>query len=263
MIKRRTIFSVLLAVLLVFSISGASYAIGIEAAIGGWEQSPSGYISYKSASVLDRLDLENDLGYGDETQITGRIKIDMPAIIPNIYLMGTPMSFEGTGSKPLNFSFGDITFDGTAAYSSKLDMDLYDIAFYYSIPLMQTATLNTLNMELGLNMRVVDFYGEITGTDSATGLTATETVDETIPVPMLYAGIQVNPTEKLAFEGEVRGVAYSSNHYYDLIGRVKYRLFGPLFVAAGYRYQDVKIDVDDIRAEMDFSGPFAEAGVVF
>lgn len=261
--RKAIVFSVLLAVLLVFSVSGASYAIGIEAAIGGWEQSSSGYMSYKSASALDRLDLENDLGHVDETQVMGRVKIDMPLLIPNIYLMGTPMSFDGTGSKAQNFSFGDITFDGTAAYSSKLDMDLYDIAFYYSIPLMQTATLNKLNMELGLNVRVVDFYGEITGTDSGTGLTATEAVDETIPVPMLYAGIQITPIKKLSLEGELRGVAYSSNHYYDLIGRVKYRPFGPLFVAAGYRYQDVKIDVDDIRAEMDFSGPFAEAGVEF
>jgi len=45
MIRKETIFTILVAVLFVFGVSGASYAIGIEAAIGVWEQSPSGDMS--------------------------------------------------------------------------------------------------------------------------------------------------------------------------------------------------------------------------
>jgi len=85
----------------------------------------------------------------------------------------------------------------------------------------------------------------------------------TLPVPMIYVGVQINPTDKLGVEGEARGIAYNGNHYYDFIGRVKYQVYGPLFIAGGYRVQDIKIDEEDIRAEMEFSGPFAEAGLIF
>ena len=261
--RKEIVFSVLLAVLFVFGVSGASYAIGIEAALGAWGQSPSGDFSYQSTSSVDRLDLEDDLGYESENKLMGRVKIDMPAVIPNIYIIGTPMSFDDDGSKSVDFTFGDKTFDVTADFSSKLEIDQYDIALYYSIPFMQTATLDTLNLELGLNAKIIDFKAEIKGTESGSGLPVTETASETIPVPMIYVGIQLNPTEKLAIEGELRGIAYSSSHYYDLIGRVKYSPFGPLFVAAGYRYEDIKIDVDDIKAKIKFSGPFAEVGVEF
>jgi outer membrane protein len=261
--KRRNVFSVLLAVLLVFGISCVSYSAGIELAIGGWDQSPSGDFSYKSAAATDKLDLETDLGFQDKTEFMGRVKIDMPSIIPNVYIMATPMSFDGTGTKAVNFTFGDRTFDSSSAITSKLDMDQYDIALYYSVPFLETATIDTLNIDLGLNVKVIEFDAQVTGIDNATGLAVTEAKSVTLPVPVIYAGIQVNPTDKFAIEGEARGIAYSGNHYYDFIGRVKYQVFGPLFIAGGYRVQDIKIDEEDIRAEMEFSGPFAEAGLIF
>ncbi|MEW6674984.1 MAG: hypothetical protein AB1348_03035 [Nitrospirota bacterium] len=81
-------------------------ATGLEAAIGLWNQDPQGDIAYKGAA----LSLENDMKYSEKTRFFGRAKIDMPLIIPNIYLMATPMKFDGTGSKDVNFTFGDKTF---------------------------------------------------------------------------------------------------------------------------------------------------------
>ena len=36
-----------------------------------------------------------------------------------------------------------------------------------------------------------------------------------------------------------------------------------LFIAGGWRYEDIAIDEKDIKAEVKFSGPFLEAGVDF
>ena len=65
----------------------------------------------------------------------------MPLLIPNIYLMATPMEFEATGSKSVNFTFGDRTFTGNTNFTSSLQLDHYDIAFYYGLPFVKTATL--------------------------------------------------------------------------------------------------------------------------
>jgi opacity protein-like surface antigen len=80
---------------------------------------------------------------------------------------------------------------------------------------------------------------------------------------MVYVGAQFRPINKLSLEAELRGIALGSNHFYDLIGRVKYKAIGNVFIAAGYRYENIKIDRSDVKANLTFSGPFAEAGVEF
>lgn len=252
----KKIFKVLIIVFSFILYPQIASAIGLEVAVGVWNQDPQGDIAYKGTS----LSLEDDMKYGDETRFFGRAKIDMPLIIPNIYLMATPMKFDGTGSKDINFfKFGDKTFTGNVPFTSEVRLDHYDVAFYYGLPFVKTLTAGKLDIEAGLNIRVIDLNVEVQQTSTS----MQESKDSTLPIPMVYLGAQINPVEKLSIEAEIRGIAYSSNHYYDLIGRAKYKLFGPAFIAAGYRYEDMKIDEKDIKADIRFSGPFAEVGVKF
>mgnify|MGYP001578651885 FL=1 len=228
-------------------------AIGFEVAAGIWNQDPSGDIRYKG----ETLSLGNDLKYGSEARFFGRAKIDMPLLIPNIYLMATPMEFEATGSKSVNFTFGDRTFTGNTNFTSSLQLDHYDIAFYYGLPFVKTATLGKLNVDAGLNVRFIDMKAEVKQG------ALNESKSLTIPLPMVYVGAQFKLIDKLSLEVEVRGIALGSNHFYDLIGRVKYKVVSPVFISVGYRHEDIKIDKSDVKANLTFSGPFAEAGVEF
>ena len=80
---------------------------------------------------------------------------------------------------------------------------------------------------------------------------------------MIYTGIQVEPLKYLALEFEGRGIGWSGSHYVSLIGRLKVRPYGPVFVAGGYRYDNVNIDYDDLDIDTVFQGPFLEAGLEF
>jgi outer membrane protein len=237
----------------------ASFAVGLEFAVGGWKQSPKGDLSYEALSANDELDLERDLNYGDETRFTGRLKIDMPLLIPNIYLMASPMEFDGTGLKTIAFKFGNDTFNADIPFYSKITLDHYDVGFYYGIPFIKTASAGTINVDLGLNVRIYDF--ELQVKQDVTGLEESE--DFTLPLPMAYLGLQIMPLDKLTIEAEARGISYSGNQLYSLIGRVKFNIFGPVFAAAGYRYDKLKIDEEDVEVDIDFSGPFIEAGFKF
>jgi outer membrane protein len=236
-------------------------AVGLEMALGGWGQSIGGTLSYSDSSIPDVIDLDNDIRFDDETKVIGRVKIDMPLVIPNIYLVAAPMEFEGTGSKSTNLNFGDITFDATAALNSKITLNQYDVGFYYGLPFVKTATLDKLNVDVGLNIRIADFEAKITGESG--GTTVTETKSLTLPIPMLYVGVQFMPIEALAFEAEGRGIAIGDNRLYSLIGRVRYNFAGPVFLAGGYRYDKLEIDEDNVDAEIDFQGPFVELGLKF
>lgn len=253
--------STLLVVLTI--IPQVSYALGFEIGAGYLQHKPSGDLAYKPLSSNDKLDIERDLGYDRENRIFARIKVETPLLLPNVSVFITPVKFEEPGSKTENFTFGDITFDVTAPFDSKVRMDLYDVCLYYSLPFLNKATLGKINAEIGLNARFVDIDAEISGRDVITGLKKTESVSEIVPVPMIYAAIQLNPVDFLSIEAEGRGIAYSSNHYYDIIGKIKIKPIGPLFIAGGYRHNDIKIDYSDIEASVKLSGPFIETGIIF
>jgi len=252
-------FMPIIILFFMLTIPTASYALGLEFAVGGWKQSPQGYMSYEPVTVNDELDLERDAKYDDETRFTGRLKIDMPLFIPNIYLMASPMEFDGTGLKTVDFNFGDDDFSANVPFYSKITLDHYDIGFYYGIPFIETISAKTVNIDVGLNIRIFDFEAQVR--QDATSLEESE--DFTLPIPMVYLGLQIKPVDKLAIEAEARGISYSGNHLYSLIGRVKFNVFGPVFAAAGYRYDKLKIDEEDVEVDIDFSGPFIEAGFKF
>ena len=234
-------------------VSHSAFALGLEAAVGAWNQDPSGDISFKGTS----LDIEKDLKYDDENRIMGRLKIETPIFLPNIYLMATPMRFDGTGRKDIAFTFGDRTYAGNVDFTSKLRIDQYDLALYYNLPFLRTLTRDILSVELGINIRGADVEAEVTQGS------ITEKESFFLPVPMAYVGLEVKPIKPVSIGAELRGIAYSSNHAYDIIGRIKWRFLGPLFIGAGYRYEDIKIDHEDLKARAKVKGPFAELGLVF
>ncbi len=252
--KTLRLWTVLLAVFAIFSTAPIASAIGIEGAVGWWSQGPEGDISYQG----DSLSLEDDLKYSKEWQISGRLKIDMPLFIPNIYLMATQMRFDGEGMKAAGFEFGGITFQ-SVSFDSELILDNYDVALYYGMPFLETATLGRLNAEAGINLRVIDFRATVT----QDAILTTQSQTFTYIVPTVYLGAQFKPIELINFEGEIRGITYAASRFYELIGRIKVKPFGPAFIAGGYRYQDIKVDDNDVIADIKIGGPFFEAGLEF
>ena len=248
-------------VLVLVFMSGTASAIGFEMSVGAWNQDPRGDLSYKALSASDSLSIKDDLKYSDVTKVFGRMKIEIP-LVPNIYLMATPMEFSGKGSKDVTFEFGNKTFKANTPFTSELRLNHYDIGLYYGIPLLKKATAGFLNIDIGLDARIIDFKAQITGKDP-TDLSVTQSKALTLAIPMLFMGVQVKPTKWLAAEGEVRAITYAGNYFYDTIGRVKVKPLGPVFASAGYRYEKVKIDSNDVLAEVNFGGPFGEVGFEF
>lgn len=243
--------------------SSSVQATGVELAIGGWQQSPGGDMGYKAVSDNDKLDLEDDLGYESENRFMGRLKVDMPLVLPNIYLVVAPMSFEGKGSKSIDFTFGDQEFRADADIDSKVTANQYDIAFYWGIPGIKTATVGKFNIDVGLNARFLDLEAELEGESADASEIISEGESITVVVPMLYVAAQFMPIEKLAIEAEARGLAVGGNSLLSFLGRARYQFAGPAFLAAGYRLDTIDVDQDDVDVDISFSGPFVEFGLKF
>ncbi|HEX9137342.1 MAG TPA: TIGR04219 family outer membrane beta-barrel protein [Nitrospirota bacterium] len=257
--RKTHLYATCLAVLVLIAVPCSAFAFfGVEAGVGVWHQTPSGTISYKPLTGTSAdVDLKNDMNLGSENQLFVRAKVELPLILPNVYFMATPMSFKGNGALNRDISFNNIQFNATAFVESKVKLDHYDLAFYYPIPLLKTATLGKLNVDLGLDVRQIAFEGTITGG----GQTASKSM--TVYLPMIYAGVQFKPISLIGIEGEVRGISYGSNTYIDYIARVKVNPIPLFFVGAGYRAETVKLDIQSVKADIKFSGPFAEVGLSF
>ena len=206
----------------------------------------------------DRLDVEQDLKYEKETRWSAWVNIDMPLFLPNIYLMATPMTYRATGQKAGGFKFGDITFD-PGPFESNTELNHLDVGLYYGIPFLETATFEKLNLDLGINMRLFDY--DLSIDQASSGLSESES--GVLPIPMIFLAIQFSPIDKLSFQVEGRGISYSGNDLYSIIGRLKVNIAGPLFAAGGYRYDKLKLDEDDVYVDVEISGPFLEAGFSF
>ncbi|MGD9367134.1 MAG: TIGR04219 family outer membrane beta-barrel protein [Desulfobacteraceae bacterium] len=237
------------------------YAAGLEVAIGGWQQSLGGSLGYEALSATDILDLENDLGFDDENRMIGRINIDTPIFFPNIYLAGAPAEFEGTGSKSIAFNFGDTTYNADTVLTSKITINQYDVGLYYGLPFIKTASAGKFNIDVGLNLRILDLEASLSGLSGAVTVQEKESI--TLPVPMLYLAFQIMPTDSFSIEAEGRGVAIGDNKLYSLIGRLRYQFAGPVFIAGGYRLDQLDVDEEDVEADVDLGGAFVELGLKF
>ena len=257
--KKIQLFVACLFVLSMLVVPCSAFAFfGLDVGVGYWKQTPSGTLDYKPTSApTGNIDLKDDLNLGAENKPFFRVKAELPLILPNIYLMATPMSFKGSGPLSRNISYAGQSFSANVNVDSKVKLDHYDLALFYPIPLLKTATAGVLNVELGLNARKLDFEGTISSLNQSASKSLSVTV------PMIYGGIQVKPISSLSIEFEIRGIAYSDNHYYDYLGRLKYNPIPLVYVAGGYRAETVKIDQSDVKADIKFGGPFIEAGLSF
>ena len=237
-------------------VPGRSFAllglVSVEGAVGGFLASPSGTFQYDGGTDGD---VESLIGLDDEFLPAARLRVELPLMIPNVYLMATPMKFEGDISG--HYSFKGVDYG--AGDEASLTLNQYDAALFYSIPFLGMATLGRVGVDVGLNLRMIDLEAEMT--DSATGAVESESMN--LPVPLLFVAAQLNLIGGFALEAEVRGMDVGYARVLSAIGRVKYNTMGPMFVAAGYRHEEVSIDEDDIEADITFAGPFAEVGFSF
>lgn len=230
----------------------SSYSlVEIEGAAGIWLSSPSGDFNYKADK---QYDIEDSFGFEDEIFPLLRLKIELP-LIPNIYLMTTPMKFEGKADEA--FQFDGESF--TANADTELSFHQYDLGLYYGIPFLGLASLDKIHVDAGLNLRLIDMDAKMTAEDNS----FSKDESTLVPVPLLYLAADISPVDLLVIEAELRALPVKDFEIVSAIARLKVKVPGPVFVSCGYRHESVAVDHNDFDFEIQFSGPFAEAGFTF
>lgn len=250
--------------------SKAGFLIDFEASIGAVQQKPSGYVSYKAGSVADRIDVKNDARLGDKTKPWAKFKLEHPIpVIPNIKLAYMPMKFDGSGVLTRDINWGGRTYQANADFSLSVKLDRVDTTLYYNLPFIKTATAGKLDVEFGLNVRTVMFDGKLSGKESGTGQSISESKSITLPIPMGHLAAEIRPINQVSLVGELNYISYSKNTYYDYAAGLRLNSHGLLrtpikpFVEVGYRYEKLKIDEQDVKTDLKIKGLYGLVGVRF
>jgi len=224
----------------------------------GRSSSPKGDISYKPPIPNRALSSEDDLNYGSEIRPDGRLVLEFPRYFPNLYVMATSIEYEGEGRKNIRFNFNDKTFTADTLFSSQFTMNEIDLALYYDIPFVRTLSSDRLNIDLGLNVRAIDFDGHV-----EQDLLGKASQSFIVPIPMVFGALQFQPLGALALEAEGRGISIGANKAFSIVGRIRWDVMDHVFAAGGYRYDKFDIDYQGVLIDTDISGPFFEAGLSF
>ena len=224
----------------------AATVLGIQAGAGSWKHDPSGSFTASVADISNSADLKNDLNLAEKSEGYSYFVIEHPVpLIPNLKYVNTKLSSSGAGTIASDFTFNGTPYTATNAVTSSFTLDQTDIILYYEI-----LDNDLVSFDLGLNAKKID------GKASAVSGGSNESVTFSGTVPMLYAAAEIGLPAGFALAGEISTLSIGDNEISDVSAKVTYTTDFNLGLEAGVRTMSVKVDVDNVLANMDFKGVF-------
>ncbi len=228
------------ALLPMFLATGATAdVVGWRVGANAWAQGYEGDVAKGGSDI----DLEDELGYDDETGFNAYIALEHPVpALPNIMLQRTEMDADARGTVD-GFEFDGITYTGDVR--SSMDLTHTDVTLYYEI------LDNWVNLDIGLTGRIFDDGVSIT--DETTGLTGELDIDYVIPLAFAQARFDL-PLSGLSIGVEGNAIQYDDDTLYDARLNLSYTFAFGLGIEGGYRMIDFEYDDDDEFADVTIDG---------
>ncbi|MDP2560099.1 TIGR04219 family outer membrane beta-barrel protein [Psychrobium sp. 1_MG-2023] len=240
------------AVAAMFAVPAKADMLGLYVGAQGWQNEANGGFA-EEANVLD-------FSFEDKTNASFYAKFEHPLpLIPNV--RARTGKLEADGQTRLTSSF---TFDGKT-YSTGTDLDTTlnftnsDISLYWEL-----LDNDIIGFDFGITAKYLS--GDF-NVDDGSGNLSVE--DASLWIPMGYLAAKVRlPFVGVYAYGDANLISYDDNSIHDYEVGVGYDIIDNLAVdvaiTAGYREVKVELnDVDDIYANLDFSGFFAGIEVHF
>lgn len=231
------------AVVALLPLTGFSATIlGFQVGGGTWEHDPSGSVSATTDGVGVSADLKSNMNLSEEKEGYSYFILEHPVpLIPNIKVVNTKLTSQGTGTTTFTFNTNSYPVGAT----TKLDLSQTDYILYYEI------LDNVVSLDLGLNAKMID--GQININSNITNISGT--------IPMLYVAAEIMLPAGFAINADISYTKIGDVDISDTTAKLTYTTDFMLGVEAGIRTQSYTGEVDTFKANMEFSGMFA--GVYF
>jgi outer membrane protein len=248
----------IITVIVIWAVIPPAFAMGLDVNIGTGNQSITGDLAFQGT----KMSLQDTLGLADERQIILSVRIEHPIpILPNLYYRYIPSSFTGSKTNTTAIKYGGKTFDAKTVVTSTVELNRHDIGLYYDLP-VNLATAGILKAALGLNVRVIDFKGDLAGTvGGVAGIKANKSI--TAPIPQLFGRLSVTPVKFISINGEIRWLGIGNNSLSDFTVEFRIKPVSIFYAGAGYFRETATIDTDDVKAGIDIAQSYLFVGAEF
>jgi len=254
MINKKLVLAATLAG--VMALPAQADMLGIYIGAQGWQNEVSGAFSQDSTSLVD-------FQFEDKAQTNLYVKFEHPLpLIPNARVrLG---KLEGLGNVDLSesFTFDNFNYDVDTSLDSAIELTNNDATLYWEL-----LDNDIIAFDVGITAKHLD--GDIMVTGTANDISATSTENISVWLPMGYAAVKVRvPFAGVYVYGDANYVSYDGSNVHDYEVGVGYDIMDNIAVdvalTAGYREMAIELDdVDDLSADVKFSGFFAGVEVHF
>jgi outer membrane protein len=247
-IKKLAIASALLAA---FVLPAKADMLGVYVGAQGWQNEATGGFSQNTSLV--------DFSFKEQTNTNLYLKFEHPIpLVPNARIRVGKLESNGSADLDSSFTFGGKTYGVNKTVNTTLDFTNNDATLYWEL-----LDNDIIGFDFGLTAKNIkgDFMVE-DGNDMSTE-------EVSIWLPMAYAAVKVRiPFVGLYAYGDANLISYDGSNVHDYEVGIGYDLIDNLVVdvalTAGYREVAIELDdVDDLNADLKFSGFFAGLEVHF
>ncbi len=239
----------LLAGLVAASCTTATHAdsFGFEISAYSWQQNFSGHFRGGENGVPgDKIDVEKDLGYKDETSNNFYAWLEHPIpILPNIRLAQSDIDLDANGALT-GQEFKGVTYNGDV--KSTLNLSSTDVTLYYQV------LDNWVHLDIGLTGRVIkDGKVSITGTNP---VTPTGSFEADGVLPLLYGAVRFEIPLGFYVGGDLNGIGVGDDSIIDYRINAGWESSIGLGVEGGYRAYEFDYDDDEDVADLSIDGAY-------
>ena len=228
----------------------------VSVKVGYQSLTPSGTIAGNQSGVGTQIDVENDLNFADNEDLTAEVAFQLG--IARLSLGYLPIEFSGSGN--FTGTYNGQTFTAADATEASVNLSLYDLGL----------TLNLINLDdlpvriqIGPEIAVKVIDAEVAFKATGVGVSINESDSGTVPIPTIGARARFGLSDYIAVVARVGYMEYDGNSFMDAEAQVEFSPLPLVGIYGGYRTFGLKIDETDLNVDVDFSGPFIGAMVRF
>lgn len=239
------------ALVTAFALPAKADVLGVYVGAQGWQNEATGGFSQNANLV--------DFSFNEKTNTNLYLKFEHPIpLVPNARIRIGKLETDGSANLNSAFTFGGETYRVNDNIDTTLDFTNNDATLYWEL-----LDNDLVAFDFGLTAKNLkgDFMVE-DGTQSSM-----EQVSVWLPMGYVAAKVRI-PFAGLYAYGDANFVSYDGSKVHDYEVGIGYDLIDNLAVdvalTAGYREVVIELDdVDDINADLEFSGFFAGLEVHF
>lgn len=226
-------------------------SLGLYVGAQAWQNEGKGgfaEITEQSSTTLQ------DFGFDEDTNVSVYVNFEHPLpLIPNVRARTGKLTAVGATQLTSEFTFNGQSYSVGESLETDLDFTNTDITIYYEI-----LDNDLVGFDVGITAKYLS--GEFF---VANALDVQATEDASLWIPMGYvAGKVALPGTGIFAYGDINLVSYDDNSIHDYQVGMGYSFVDNFAIDAsvlvGYREVAIELDdVDDISADLEFSGLFA------